>query len=84
MNKILIEFKDSMPGSTVMVEWHNSITDCPAVWNQDLYILGAKRNANLSNWTINNLSSIVGQVLHCGRVHLAAHLWQSFNSVMTH
>ena len=35
-NELLIEFKDSMPGLTVIVEWHHSITDCPAVWNQDL------------------------------------------------
>ena len=36
-NELLIEFKDSMPGLNVMVEWHHhSITDSPAVWNQDL------------------------------------------------
>ena len=35
-NELLIEFKDSMLWFIFTVEWHHLITDCPAVWNQDL------------------------------------------------
>ena len=36
INELLVEFKYSMLWFIFMVEWHHLITDCPAVWNQDL------------------------------------------------